>query len=349
MSPREIRICLTKTWNDPYYVIVNRSCHTPEFCYEFIDQFNEITFDRPDQSLERAFVVRKLAELTRDSHLVSKSFSVLATAYRTEGLPAPKVDSLIAMALDLAADCPRCLAEALRRKGIIYLYRKEFQEGCRHLSSAIDYSKEVGNNDGVARALISRGVGFYSLGHIDEAILDEERALELLSVRSPSRYYISILINVAAILILAKEQDRPKKERMLDDTLEILDRLAEILKGQKRRHERVRVIMRWIRGLIHAAKGERRTAFRLLFSARSGIERLGMRAEILAISADLAKLYKLSPRDNDDQVILLAERCLRAYPDWDGRGILHRLQRTPDVGVIEEMRRATGCRIPSLL
>lgn len=347
--PRELKIMLTKAESDPYCVLANRNCHNPEFCYAFIDQFNEITFDRPKESLERAFVVRRLAHLTRDPHLIAKSTSVLATAYRIEGLSSLRIDSLIADAEALAGGCICCLAEILRRKGVILLYRKDFQAGCSALSTSADYFRQLGNLDGVARSLISRGAGFSALGHFDAASEDERRALELLSVGSPSRYYISILINMTSIMVSSIEHELEEKEEVLKAALKLLARLAAILRGQKRRHERVRVIIRWIKGLICAVRGKRKDAFRLLYSARRGLDRLGLDSEVVAVSADLAKLYKIGSRDNDERVIQLAEECLARFPGWERSDVLRRLIRNPVIEVIEELRLATESRIPSVI
>ena len=73
-----------------------------------------------------------------------------------------------------------------------------------------------------------------------------------------------------------------------DETLACLQQVRDTLKGTKRKHERVRVILRWIEGLILARIGRRADAFKRLFSARNGIERFGFRSEYIAISADIS-------------------------------------------------------------
>ena len=136
-----------------------------------------------------------------------------------------------------------------------------------------------------------------------------------------------------------------------DEALTCLQQVRDTLKGTKRRHERVRVILRWIEGLIFAKQGRRGDSFKRFFSARSGLERLGMRSEYIAISADLSKLYKTgTPRTNDDQVIEIAERCLEYWrPTKEQRPILEELCLFPNVDVIDRLRETVSCRVPALL
>ncbi len=141
-------------------------------------------------------------------------------------------------------------------------------------------------------------------------------------------------------------------EEQYDDALACLQQVRESLKGQTGKYERVRVILRWIEGLVFAKIGRRRDAFKRLFSARNGIERLGLQSEYyIAISADISKLYKIgTPRANDDQVIEIAAQCLKGvHTTSEEEKLLKELCFDPQTATIDKLRDVAGCRVPTLL
>ncbi|MCP3958266.1 MAG: hypothetical protein GY719_10485 [bacterium] len=345
-TDREVKILLTKAAKDPYYVFTNSDCLSVDFCTRFFEQCNEVIFDDPAEALERTFIARRLATESRDPHLLAKATAMVATGYRIEALYT-KAEQFMLEAESLARGCSCCLAGVYRRKGVLHFYQREFRKGYDVLSRSIELYRRLDDLEGVGRVLIHRGPGVCMLGRIDEALREEREGLELLTGESPSRYYIAGITNMAAILAHSEDEDPARYHQALAD----LGSVTNALKGEKRRHEHVRVLLRWIKGLLFAKKGDRRNAFRLLASARNGLERLNMQSEVLAICADIAKLYKTGTvRANDDQVVELATHCLeRLHPGDQERAILEELRLCPELPAIESLRAAVSCRVPALL
>ncbi len=341
LSTREMKILVTKSGKDPYYVLTNSDCFNVSFCERFFELCNEVMFDTPDRALEQAFIARRLAKETRDPHLMAKAISMVGAGYRIESLYT-RASSCIRQALELAAGCACCLPEIRRREGLNLWYERKFDKCYDVWTNSMLLYEQINNVDGIASVLILRGSALYMLGRYPEALDDERNGLALLSDKAPSRYYIAGIVNVAATLV---------NYNQYDEALECLRQVRDSIKGQVGKHERVRVILRWIEGLIFAKVGRRRDAFKRLSSARNGIKRLGLYSEYIAISADISRLYKTgTTRTNDDQVIDLATECLeKGRPTDAERQILKKLSMFPELADIDRLRAASTCRVPALL
>ena len=342
LTEREIKILLTKAEKDPYYVLTNVDCYQAQFCARFFALCNEVMFDSPGRALEQSFIARRLAKETRNSHLIAKAISMLGAGYRIESLYT-KAAACIAEALELAAGCVCCLAEIHRREGLNLLHERKFNECYKVWSQSIRYYQQLNDTAGVASVLILRGAVLDAMGRYREALEDEQNGLALFSSNAPSRYYIAGMVNMAAILVNFQEN--------YAEALACLQHVRHAIKGQKLKHERVRVTLRWIEGLILAKMGQRRRAFKRLLSAQNGLERLGLHSEYIALAADISKLYLTdTPRSNDDQVIEIALQCLEhGKPTKAERRILEQLCITPNVVAIENLRQIVTCRVPALL
>ncbi len=342
LTEREIKILLTKAEKDPYYVLTNLACQQAQFCIRFFTLCNEVMFDTPSRALEQSFIARRLAKETRDPHLMVKAITMVSAGYRIESLYT-KAAACIAEALEQASGCLCCLAEIYRREGLNLLHERKFNQSYEAWSKSIHCYEQLNEPDGVASILIHRGALLDAMGRYAEALDDERNGLALLSDKVPPRYYIAGMVNMAAVLVNSEQYD---------DALACLQKVRESLKGQWGKYERVRVILRWIEGLIFAKIGRRRDAFKRLFSARNGIVRLGLHSEhYIAISADISKLYKIgTPRANDDQVIEIATECLNGvHTTSEEEKLLKELCFDPQVATIEKLREVAGCRVPSLL
>ncbi len=347
---REKNILLTKTLRDPYYALTNKDCHTHTFGVLFFEQCSEKIFGDPNSALELSFLARQLATRIRDPHLLTKATAMLGSAYRTEEMYG-RADQFINEAETLADDCTDCLAEVSRRRGVNLYYQRRFDEMCDALAFSLQRYQKLDDQEGIGRVLVLRGPAYWQMGQTDRALEQEKKGLRHFSAHTPSRYYIAGMVNIACFLADPKEPVEEKlQQQRFDEALQYLQDVRNELKGHKRQHEHVRVHLRWIEGLICAVK-DRRRAFRLLISARNGAKRLGLHSEYLAVSADLAKLYKTgTPRRNDDQVIEIATQCLEeGHTSRAEEKILRDLCFDPQVNTIEQLREEAGCRVPALL
>ncbi len=347
---REMSILLTKTMKDPYYVFTNKNCQTPAFATLFFEQCNESAFNNPSTALELAFLFRRVATKSGDSHLLTKATAMLGWAYCVEEMH-KGAGEFIDQAESLAGTCADCLADVSRRRGVTFYYQRRFVEMCDALNFSLQCYETLDNQEGVGRVLILRGTAYWQMGQTERALEQEKQGLQLLSAHAPSRYYLSGIVNIACFLADPKEPVEEKlQQQRFDEALQHLQIVRDLLKGHKRQHEHVRIHLRWIEGLIYA-KRDRPRAFRLLISARKGAKRLGLHSEYLALSADLAKLYKTgTPRTNDDQVTGIATECLEGVHTTDKEEkLLETLRFDPQVSTIEKLREAVACRVPALL
>ena len=346
-TSREIQILLTKARRDPYYVFTNKDCATLAFCDSFFELCNELMYREPAAALEQSFVARRLAKVVNDAHMRARATGMVSSGYRIEGLH-ERAARTIQQAEHLAGECKDCHARLARRKGHLAYHQMRYREAEDIFTKSLELYEALDDREGMGSVLIFRGAALCMQGSVQAALRDERQGLALLSHQTPERFLIAGMTNLAAVLAHdAAEATGPQ----LDDALELLGLVRSRLKGQRRQHEHTRVILRWIQGLISAKRGDRKSAFRLLQSARNGIKRLGLHSEYLVITADLAKLYKInSPRHNDDQVIDLAIDCLQhSALSAAERHLLEDLRHTPELAAIETLRSSITTRMPALI
>ena len=272
---------LKKAVRNLYRVLEDPEFWTPEFCRVYFDWCEEQAYEDPETVLIRGQLAIELARKTGNTHTVTKARAILAAAYRREAIT--RADIEIQAALTQANSCPCCLSEIYRLLGGIRVFQQRFAEAKDCLDKAIVAYRDLGNEDGIGRSLISRGVAWWKLGEIDAGLEDERQALRLLAPTTPDLFTLAALTNQAAFLATGEDKHFIQAEPFLNG---LRARLVGI-----RGITSVRIALSWIHGLVLARVGERQRALQMLRKTRSRLLRRRQDAEVVAITADIASLY----------------------------------------------------------
>jgi tetratricopeptide (TPR) repeat protein len=329
----DTRRLVKKAARNLYRVLEDPEFWTPEFCRAFFDWCEEQAYESPRTVLVRGQLAVELAGKTGDRHTVTKAQAVLASAYRRDAIARAEIE--MQTALVMAGSCPCCLPEIYRRLGGIRLFQLHFAQAKDCLDKAIAAYRELGDDDGIGRTLIARGVAWWKLGEVDAALEDERRALQLLADTTPEFFYRGGLTNQAAFLATGDERHFVQAEPYLNG---LRDRLAGI-----RGITSVRIMLSWIHGLVLARLGERQRALQMLRKTRLRLLRKRHDAEVIAITADIAGLYCETGKFR--LIVDLASDTLSCLGDVSGtRSLLKHILKAAERELDETYRRLTELR-----
>ncbi len=278
----EKRNLIKKAERNLYRVVEDPQFWTPEFCRTFFDWCDTQALEVADGLLIRGELALELAKKTDDRHVIAKAHGVKASAYRMLSFY-EHCEAELSIAFRHAESCPCCLGELNRRQGILSIHQRRFNESIPFFDSSVEHCLEIEDNDGVGRTLVSRGVALWRLNRIDEALHDEHRALPLLSPQTPIIYHLGVLTNITACLATGSEEHF---SRASDYCIEFRNYLAG-LNGLTS----FRVRLSWTHGLVLARLGERKRGLQMLRKARKALIHARQDSEVVAITADISKLY----------------------------------------------------------
>ncbi len=303
----EAQRLVRKAARTPWRVIEEREFWTPEFCRAFCEWCGEQAYEDPNTALMRAQIAMQLAIRTGDRHSLAKAHCVMAASFRMVSV-LNRSEEELKKALKLAGSCPCCLADVYRCMGGIRLFQLRLDDAMACAENAINHYRTLGNEDGVGRTLIWRGVVHCLQGKTDAALEDEKRALRLLSPSTtPPFYYASALTNIAAILAKGEE-------RHFEHASGYLETFRSQLSGIKG-FTAVRLRLSWTHGLILGRLGERKRALQMLRKARTRLLNTRQDAEVLAITADIGRLYCETDKFHNladlirDSLVTLGDAC----------------------------------------
>ncbi len=335
---------LRKATRNLYRVLEDPEFWTPEFCFAFFLWCDEEAYEAPDTVLVRGQLALELAAKTGDSHAQAKAHGVMASAYR-KVMVLSRCKSEIDAALRLAGSCPCCLSEIYRRLGGMVLFQRRFEEAKNWLDRAIAQYQELGDEDGIGRTLVSRGVAWWKLGDIDAALNDERKALQLLAPGTSEFFHLAALTNSAAFLATGEDRHFAQADPFLDD---LRARLAGV-----RGITAVRICLSWIHGLVLARLGERKRALQMLRKTRLRLLRRRQDADVVAITADISNLYCDTGRFR--YIVDLVSDCLSRLGDVSGtRPQLRKVLKAAELELDEtrkcltELRKAVTVSVPTL-
>ncbi len=322
---------LKKAVRNLYRVLEDPEFWTPEFCRALFDWCEEQAYEAPATVLVRGQLAIDLAAKTGDAHTVARAHGILASAYRRDAIA--RADTEIQTALTKAGGCPCCLSEIYRLLGGIRIFQQRFAEAKDCLDKAIVAYQELGDDDGIGRTLVSRGVALLKLGEIDAALEDERRALRLLA--GPDFFYLAALTNQAAFLATGEDRHFVQAEPFLNG-------LRSQLVG-KRGITAVRIVLSWIHGLVLARLGERQRALQMLRKTRSRLLRRRQDAEVVAITADISSLYCDTGKFHS--IVNLVTDSLSRLGDVSGtRSLLKKAREAAELELDETRRRLAEVR-----
>ena len=273
---------IKKAARNQYRVIEDPEFWTPVFCRAFFDWCDQQAYDNPDGVLIRGELALELAKKTDDPHAVARAHGVKASAYRMLSLY-ERSEAELTIGFRYAESCPCCLSELYRRQGILRIHERLFAEAIPIFDAAISNCQKNNDRDGIGRVLVSRGVALWKLNQIEEALHSQHEALSLLSPLAPQIYHLGVLANIAQFLATASEKVFAHAENYCVEFRAYLAGLDGFTA--------VRVRLSWAHGLILVRLGERKRGLQMLRSARKALMHAGQGSEVVAITADISRIY----------------------------------------------------------
>ena len=274
---------ITKAARNPHRILEEWEFWTLEFCRAFFDWCDQEAYDHPDAAIRRADLALELAKKTRDTHAQARAHGLLASAYRIRSLYDAS-ETEFARAFALAGSCSCCLSDIYRRQGILRMYQLDFLPSIELYDKALAHYRAVDDEDGVGRTLVSRGISLWKLNCIDEALDHERKALRLLSPNTPIVYHSAALANIVGFLATTKDA------RYFAHADRCCVEVRTLFAGRDG-FTAVRVRLRWAHGLILARLGKRKQGLQMLRKVRKALMRARQDAEVVAITADISRLY----------------------------------------------------------
>lgn len=279
---RRLKLLLTLAAQNPHRVAVEKRFWNIEFCTRFIDWCIDQAFDLPETAMEMATVALHAANQTHNRHAVARALALKSSAYRLES-NIPLAKKLMQKARDQAGSCPCCLFEINRRGGILAEEAGHTHQALQLLDSAVTYAQRLQDSDAVGRILVSRGISHNKLGNFEQALADENKALQLLSTSSPKVFHLAAMINMGWILVGSNDATFARASSYLSS-------FENRLVG-KRVPSIVRHKLKWLDGLILARLGDRKRALEKLRNVRSALIRSRHDADAIALTADIVQIY----------------------------------------------------------
>lgn len=340
----DTRRLLRKAARNLYRVLEDPEFWTSAFCRTFCEWCGGQAYDAPQSALVRGQIALELAAKVGDTHSLAKAHSVMASAYRMLSV-FERSEEELKQAMEFAGTCPCCLSDILRCLGNLRLFQHRFDDAIVCLDQASEHYRTLGNEDGIGRAYISRGIALWRLGKIDDALDNERRALQLLAPDTPEFFYLAALTNTAAFLVTGEERHFIQAEPFLN---RVRDRLAGIDDMTA-----VRICLSWIHGLVLARLGERKRALQMLRKVRARLLRRRQDADVVAVTADISNLYCDTRRFRYIKELTLD--CLARLRNVSGtRPLLKRVLRDAERELDEtrqrlaELRDAVSVAVPTL-
>lgn len=283
---RKIERLLKAARVDPYKTVVDKRFWIFDFLAAFIEWCDAQAFEEPQKAVERSFVALELAKRVADNHGLVRATALHGSAYRMQGKQR-ETETIFseAEALAVEAKCPCCHGEVLRRRAVHLQHRRQFSESLLLLETALDkFSLDTACDPyAIGKAEVNRGVSLKYLNRAEEAMDSQYRALRLLDHRSPERFHLAALTNIAFILVDSDMASIQRAEYFIQQ-------FRGKLKGVKN-FTVVRVKLRWIHGLVCARLGERKRALQMLRKVKKSLIKLRQDNDAIAISADISALY----------------------------------------------------------
>ncbi len=283
-----------------------------------------------ESALERALIARQVSASLSDHHMICRASAALGSAFRLAGCYDLSREKMKEAKL-AAGRCLSCIAEVERRWAVLNLYENRYEESLQQLNLAADTFESLSKRADLAKVLVTRGIVWWKLGQPEKALADEHAAIDNFSDDMPSFYYISAMLNATAFSL---ENDHAEM------TLQAIQHLREVLKGVAG-CSRVRVLVRWVRGLLLKKMGRLKSAAELLESAESGMIRLSMKPELRALYADLAGTKK-----REDAIVRVAKKALKIEASEEVCLAIQRVVRDPTPTNVVAWRSALDSPFP---
>lgn len=323
----------TRLNREPWSCILgNRDLYNePEVGYLLIELIDTAVFEfKTQHAVELAVIFKKWAE-KYTLHIIPAKAAMGAVLHIMGD--ARSGHSIISEAISssLEVGCEYSLAESLRRMGTLHLKEKHFDKAVACYSRSLKVFREQDLNSGIVINLVNRSVALRHLEKYQLAREDGEAAIYAYGETSPDWHLVAASVNLALYHVYQNSRAA---------ALGIVDSIITKIQGREGM-ERVRLSIRWLRALLLENQREIRLAIELLDRVDERMEKLGMRAERLALLADKARMVS-----RESTKIRIANKALHIAPSNVERIVIQRVAKDPTDQNIQEWRRAVKSYIP---
>lgn len=268
-----------------------------------------------------------------DLHFDCKAAAVMASVYSVCGLRLEAEKMLVKAKRHGAPDsnCKEdCKAQYFKRNGTFLMYENRYRDACLLYGRSADLFLDLGEGKEAGKSLLNRGVALAAMKRFDDALEDENRALDLLGEEF-SFHIIAAAVNIAAIFMELEQ---------VDLALSQVSHVQDMLKGSDNL-ERPRLILRWIRALLLVLQGDLKNAGEMIDRVEVRMKRLDMKFEHRVLLADRARIAR--------QPSIIKRIAKKAYDMEDipsVRKIIETVMREPTRENILAWRSSLGSYIP---
>lgn len=288
-------------------------CRKPQFCTAFFDFCDGKILTEPKKSLDYAKAARKLADSTRDPHLINHSHVVLAHALLAREEYEDAFEVLIGNWAAAYACCPQCRTDWVQRAADVLIEAGRPDAALPVLDAVLEAKpaadSETPEADARGRILFLRGIAHHLLGDADRALADADATLQAISLRSPRGYFHDTIALIACFLV-------PAEPRHHHHALHVLAAFRSRIKGLKKWTE-ARRLLSWVEGLVLGRLGHQQPSMDRLERVREAQVESGPARYAVAITADLAQLYAGSVHESNLRAIRRVVGACLARRDLD--------------------------------
>lgn len=228
-------------------------------------------------ALRMGFILEKWAE--HHIHFNAQAPAVMSSVYTVCQLYNDAEYTIVIAGKRVNPGCKDCQAQYLKRLGTFYFHQRTYTQAIKAYSQSAELFIAIGKFDEAAMSLLNRGASKYYLHQYEEALADEEYALELMGDEF-TIYTIMCSINIVGILLALKK---------LDEALERIKSIQDTLVGESD-IERPKLIIRWIRALLLEAEGKLKDAGEMIDRIEPRMRRYDMKPELKVLLADRARI-----------------------------------------------------------
>lgn len=317
---------------DPWKAILGSRPNTyqiPEVGTQLIAEVDKALYERKlDDAFTVGIILKKWSE--RDPHFYCKAPAVMASVYSVSGLTYEAEKKIFAAKKRVNPDCKDCGAQFFKRLGTFYIYQHGPQEAFKAYNKSANLFLAIAEPKEAGVSVMNRGVAKYMMHAYDEAMHDQQYALELLGDEF-SMYTIMASANIASIFVAQKN---------VSAAIERIEGVQEMLVGENDL-ERPKLILRWMRALLFEAQGDMKEAGEITDRIEVRMRKLDMKPELKVLLADRARMAR-----QEGTVQRIARKALDMEEVPRIRTLIEKALKTPTRDNILKWRNSLDAYIP---
>ena len=327
---------VTRTETDPWNAVVGRRPNIyqiPQVGLSLIEQVDHALFERDmERAIRTGVILERWSQ--RDPHFRTKAPAVMASIYTVCNLNEIAERKLREAKQRIEKrHCLECEGIYHQRFGVHLIYTNQPRESVTQYDKAVALFEEVDNSFEIAKSLMGRGVAKSILGYFEDALIDEERALDIIG-SDRGVYIVMGSINVSAILTKMGKSDIARQK--IAETLEMVQGIGNM--------ERPKLLLRWIKALLLEEKDSRndlKLAGQMMDRIAVRMKKHEMKAELRVLLADRARIAK-DPRT----ITRIARRAHELEETPHVIKLIEKVMREPTKDNIAAWRNALNSYVP---